>query len=543
MWSIDHRTQVLANCKCLYGPDIEILTFSYNNGLYQAVAMKFDPGAGSWTRFLHSTDRVITSSQAISSLLYETEKKIAELFSTNGWNLPLSGDPVQSMTPRRVQTPPTTNGCGHSGNSSSVLINTPDLKSQNDAVLEGEDLHVESTTVQTKIDVEPAVREFPQEDIATVKETPDHLCAVANIGPPMEDDELASFNPKKKTKKKKGKGFAIEEIPEPDPKPMFEPEPVPVNDSGWGSFGTTKKDKKKKGKGFAVADIPKPEPVPEPVLEPAPEPVFEPEPVPVDDSGWGSFGTTKKDKKKKGKGFAVADIPEPEPVPEPVPEPAPEPVLVQDDGWGAYVPKAKDKKKKKKGVPIDEVAEPQIEPEPEPAPVEDDDTLRTARKDESQKGQPIAEDVLTADVPTNGLPTEASKSSPAAAAVKSSAWTTLPPEIGLADPTSQTRTVKTVVLKIIHTSRAGTQTIQTMVNISDNTEEAIVDAVNHYLNHSCYVRDYSISRSVDIKSGSGKSGDIDLSNLERGRWPECLEYLSQYTRFPELTVHASDGQV
>lgn len=72
-------------------------------------------------------------------------------------------------------------------------------------------------------------------------------------------------------------------------------------DDPWGSFGTTKKDKKKKKGGFSWGDLDA-EPTPEPAAEPVPEPVPEPapEPAPAEDD-WGFATTGKKKKGKKGK--------------------------------------------------------------------------------------------------------------------------------------------------------------------------------------------------------------------------------------------------
>lgn len=69
-------------------------------------------------------------------------------------------------------------------------------------------------------------------------------------------------------------------------------------DDPWGSFGATKKDKKKK-KQSAFAWDAEPEPTPEAAPEPVPEPVAE-TPAPPAEEDWG-FATSGKKKKKKGK--------------------------------------------------------------------------------------------------------------------------------------------------------------------------------------------------------------------------------------------------
>ncbi|KAH8598628.1 hypothetical protein B0O99DRAFT_738822 [Bisporella sp. PMI_857] len=607
MWPVDKRAQVLSNCKFLYGPDTDVVTLSYNGGLYQAVAIKFDPFTASWTRFVHSTEGANSSEDAISWLLYETETRIANLFSTNGLCIPLSGDPVQTMTLQRVRSHSAASSSGRSQNSSLEFIATPDSKSENGIAFEEATL-VESIPVEADVEIESAVREHPQEEMPVVEEIPHHLCAVVDVEVPCAPyeeskvEDAPSPDPKAVPPVIGGPEFEFieevtraEELRVAEPEPQPEPEPVHVDE--WMNWGFGKKNKKKReyatvGESEPQPE-PEPEPQPEPELEPQPELEFEPqperesepqpelEPELVEDDGWGSFGASKKNKKKKSRVVfetpIVEDIPPPDPEPvenddwaswgsfrtskkdkkkkprvvfeipiveeTPLPDPEPEPAPVEDDSWGTWGTAKKDKKKKLKVMIKEPIIEdiPLPDPESEPAPVEDNGLgFGASRKDKKDKEQSIVEDILRTEVTANNLHAETSEAPPAIEAVIPSTTTASLPQTVLTNVTSQPPVVKTVVLKIVHTSKAGTQTLQTMVNLAENTKKAIFDAVNRYLDYGSDVRYPSSCRIIEIKSGSGKDGDLDLSALEEGRWPEYLEYLSQYTRFPELTVHARD---
>jgi len=82
-----------------------------------------------------------------------------------------------------------------------------------------------------------------------------------------------------------------------------------------------------------------------------------------------------------------------------------------------------------------------------------------------------------------------------------------------------------------------------MVNLVDNTREAIFNAVNSYLDSTRITLDLPRhSREMEIRYGAGKAGDVDVSSLEESLWPEYLEYLGQYTKFPELTIEVQDWE-
>lgn len=125
-----------ANCKCLYGPGIEVFTL-YSGSSYQAVAMRFDPLTAAWTKFLHSTEDAGSTNQALDLLLKGTEIELANLFSANGISIPFSSDPVQTMTLNRSVR----NYSGASSNAPSAdsvfeIIATPESTSEDEAIVD-----------------------------------------------------------------------------------------------------------------------------------------------------------------------------------------------------------------------------------------------------------------------------------------------------------------------------------------------------------------------------------------------------------------------
>ena len=47
-------------------------------------------------------------------------------------------------------------------------------------------------------------------------------------------------------------------------------------------------------------------------------------------------------------------------------------------------------------------------------------------------------------------------------------------------------------------------------------------------------------RQIEIKYDTGKNGDLDLSALGEGKWPEYQENFHQYTKIPKLTLDIVD---
>ncbi|KAG9248304.1 hypothetical protein BJ878DRAFT_538439, partial [Calycina marina] len=174
------------------------------------------------------------------------------------------------------------------------------------------------------------------------------------------DNNPWSLNRGKPKKKDTGSSFGAldEEEKEPDPPPDDEKKADPF-DFGFVGGGTSKKDKKKKGKGAFDVEEPK-------VEEPAP--VEEA----VDDWG-GGWGTNAKSKKKGGKT-------EPEPPPK-IEQPAP-----AEDDWAISFGGAK-KGKSKKGKVV-AVEEPKVEENPaEPELAIEDDFGWGAVDKKGKKGK------------------------------------------------------------------------------------------------------------------------------------------------------------
>ena len=73
-----------------------------------------------------------------------------------------------------------------------------------------------------------------------------------------------------------------------------------------------------------------------------------------------------------------------------------------------------------------------------------------------------------------------------------------------------------------------------MTTITDDTRTAIISSANSYLDSKSI--GLQGRRKLEIKSGVGRNGDVDLSTLEETLWPEYLGYFCQYTKIPELTI-------
>lgn len=114
----------VANCKCLYGENIEIFTFSSDNR-HQAVVMRFEKWTNSWTKFLHSEEEQSTYI-ALSGLLVKTEIELAKLFSANGVGIPFQEAPFQTMVlDREVRSDSVISSRARSDDSEFQFIATP----------------------------------------------------------------------------------------------------------------------------------------------------------------------------------------------------------------------------------------------------------------------------------------------------------------------------------------------------------------------------------------------------------------------------------
>ena len=98
------------------------------------------------------------------------------------------------------------------------------------------------------------------------------------------------------------------------------------------------------------------------------------------------------------------------------------------------------------------------------------------------------------------------------------------------------RSGQTVVLTIQFPDEINIKPLQAMITLAGNTRAAIFDAVHSYLDSKSSLTRREGLQRLEIKSGAGKDGDVDLSTLEETMWPEYLEYFCQYTKLPELTV-------
>jgi hypothetical protein len=310
-----------------------------------------------------------------------------------------------------------------------------------------------------------------------------------------------------------------EEVKEPEPEPETRPFD---NDFAWGSF-SSKKDKKKKGKISVEIEKLKVEEI----VPPSSESQV------VEDDTWGDWGalpSKKSKKKKKAKDVSV--------------ELAPEPV-VEDDSWGGWGAIGKKSKKKK-----DEAKDAFIELAPIPA-VNDDWWKFATTKDEAKNPVPEPQpEVMKDEEPSIAkepcdhrieapLDPEAIEHPATAPSLPGVAYTKT---IAHASRPQETRIGQTVVFTIQYPNEINSKPLQAMITLAGNTRGAIFDAVNSYLDSKTGLMGklFQRKRKLEIKSGVGKNGDVDLSALEETMWPEYLEYFRQYTRLPELTVDVVD---
>ncbi|KAH7357000.1 hypothetical protein BKA65DRAFT_548383 [Rhexocercosporidium sp. MPI-PUGE-AT-0058] len=281
-----------------------------------------------------------------------------------------------------------------------------------------------------------------------------------------------------------------------------ESQPMPAEDDGWGSFPAKKGKKGRRGN----------------VIE-------ESQPMPAEDDWWGFFPAKKgKNGKKKGK-KAVEEVevlestPEPEPVydevaieesvpmpaeevevlestPEPRPvlsaayDPEPE-VVVEQDPWLAWgmVPKKEKKEEMRSTVPSDGAGAQNVQEEPEMG------------LEANQLAPPLVTGILTPTVPRSG---------------------------------------QTVVFTIRHSNDIKrTCTLEAMLFLTDTTYAAICEAVFAYLDSQ--EGGLRPKRTLQIRSGIGRNGKVDLSAIEESMWPVYMEYFCQYTKLPELTVDILDS--
>lgn len=309
------------------------------NDAYQALATSFDPITATWTKLLHS-DPYITSRDAIDALLKMSEKELGELLSTSGYTFPFQGVMEQTLTLRRGGRQRDSSS-EHSLRSHPIVIATPALPDTGSAehlVPASGKPQVDKAPVQetvigyTNDPMHPPPEEEPTEQhwsgwgVTKPKKNGGQKADLEppvvepNMGEPVPLEDEWSFS-KKKDKKKRGKSDIVEEQ-------MKEPAEPAAYDLVWASL--SKKDAKKKGKAV----------VEEPPMAEEPVEAIDPE-LQEDYMGWApSWG--KKDK-NKGKNMPIESIDE---------TPAPDPVLASDaeDDWGTWGTSKKDKRGKGKVI-------------------------------------------------------------------------------------------------------------------------------------------------------------------------------------------------
>lgn len=572
----DQRAQVLANCKCLYGIDTEVFTFSYG-GLHQAIATRFDPATDSWTKLLHGRGPAICTNQALQELLAEAENELAKLFRAGGISVPFSGDPAQTIALHR--------GIQSHGASSSVcsddfvLIATPRSTSSEEAVgaapSEGGDasvcvshnctseeltepVHVEELEAvfeketelacEEKEPDEPVYEEKDAESAEELNEYNEPACVETESEPTWE------VNPTEPELAEESKGYEEPACEEPAcEEPAYEEPDYEEEEPEL------------------IWEVKEVELAKEKELEHVCEEVFEAlcqrrEDISVEES----LGESSK--------LMDGEIPQPE-------------IEIEPEVKQGKKSKKEKRKQRKKGKKEIEEIEKDDEPEDcfadpkrtvqgckslpdEPHPQPDDLVLEPLQAVENgglSFGTPKEEDPMTKHAPPNSeevlkqffaslltkrvkgelsetpIPTDSpiSEGSPrqtlgapiTQATEKPFTTGTSVLEDAQAERTShRSGNGQTIVLTILHTTKTSNQALNTMVNLAENTKAAIIDAVNFYLDSKCLSVHFPRQRRVEIRSGTGKKGDLDLSAVDENKWWEYLEYLRQYTTLPELTV-------
>jgi hypothetical protein len=503
--------------------------------------MSFDSFNATWTKFLHS-ELVSSSQNALKSLLRESEMELAKLFSSNEIAVPFQGNNVQTLILR--YGPRRDSSAGSSPQSEFEFIATPGSTSS--------DVTVSEQLVDEAPAEEAAVDAIAEEFAAIEQESQE---------PEVVTFDWDSWGTTKKDKKKKARfnfdgthpaeecpaeALAQEPLVEAQPPagevcpldcvtertPALEPNPdlAPAEDDfGWGSFGTKKVKKEKKGKKIRQG-----------FLEMNEEPAPEPEPA-YNDDGWGFWGAVSKKNKKTKEDISV-EIVEPK-LDEASPPPSEPQPAVEDDMWETWGGLSKKSKKKSKATDAS------IEPVSEVV-VDDDmwaafstkkdkkkisvpETQPEAAKDEwSSLWQPkrSKKDKRTDQVPLVSEAVEYPTAAP-------------PPPVATFEETmtqnAQPHTPpsrQTVVFTIQYPNDRSIKPLQAMITLEDNTRVAIFDALNSYLDSKSELTGGKSQRRLEITTAAGKNGDVDLSALEESMWPDYLTYFRQYTWLPELTV-------
>ncbi|RDW63625.1 hypothetical protein BP6252_11170 [Coleophoma cylindrospora] len=516
----DPREQLLANVRCLYGSDVEVLTLCVSNtprdkyhtprDKYQAVALRIDPLTTIWTKFLHSEPNCISSRDAIDTLLAQSERELATLLMANGSIIPFRGNMVQILTPQGGYRRDSNAGDSMASQFSNIVTPESTLPDAvpDDSTHEEHLFQVVTSKEPPADDVAAAEGVGVEEDeLIPVSEAPEPLCVVPE--PVSSEAQLAEQYPTEVPAERSPVEAGVEDSWIEGGCPVVEvfdageeppacysglDAPLLEDESSRGLFTATKKNKKlgKKGKKGKKGQK---------LTQDEEFPPAEPEAEPAEDLG-SSFPSPSKKKKKCKMSIQEEEFTPAEPEPEPEPEPA------EDLGWSFS------SASKKKGEPL-------IEEGTSPLP-----------KLETVSDVVEGFEELKQDDPST-LPCETQPK------IEDDVWETLKSEVPLEpEPVAQIRQV--VVFTIKFPNETSNKPLKVMATIAENTYTAIVDTVNLYLDSKRMPSGVKGQRKVQITYGIGRDGDVDLSTLEETMWPEYLNYFRQYTRIPELTVDVMD---
>jgi hypothetical protein len=292
------------------------------------------------------------------------------------------------------------------------------------------------------------------------------------------------------------------------------------------------------------------------LLETFDEPIIEVEPA-IEVSSGALGVTARKSKKKKG-GTTFESV---NPVAEALPPPSESEAIIEDAWfyWGSTNKKSKKTKGKCLEVHIDPAPEPKLKPvlvdaletptkkgekmrsvlKPEPDEWAQFSASNRSEKDEwGEPEVPLGEELSAArkssaevlDVPPATEPVQ----HPDVATLLAQATSTETPTHNT--QLSTPRSGQTVIFTIQLPEEVNMKPLQAMITLADNTRAAILEAVHSYIDSKSSLMYNRGLRRLEIKSGAGKKGEVDLSTLEETMWPEYLEYFRQYTKLPELTI-------
>jgi hypothetical protein len=247
--------------------------------------MSFNPFNGTWTKFLHG-EPASTTSSAIQSLLGESNKELTSIFSTNGITVPFRGNMMQTLTLCRGERKDS--GAGSSEPSEFVFVATPGSSLSDNVPVEhvNDELPVEEAPVE-EVAEEPDNYELPVEaaPVEAAEELDNYellleAAPIEEVAEPGNNELLAEEAPAAEAPAEEvavpptNEDIVAEEsIPvlEESAPPCMDPEPVPpepeVASLDWGTWFSSKKDKRKETRFIFDESCP-------PAAEPSPQEVY-----------------------------------------------------------------------------------------------------------------------------------------------------------------------------------------------------------------------------------------------------------------------------